>query len=202
MKQCKINKIDFTGQDIYVGIDVHKKNWSVCILTTDREHKKFTMDPKSEILVNYLLKNFPNANYHSVYEAGYSGFWVHEQLSAAGINSKVGNPAYIPTTGKEKLNKTDSVDSRKLARSLRNGELTAIYTPGYYYQEARSLIRTRYQFTKDQTRAKNRIKIFLSFYGISISDEVVQSHWSRRNLKYLQELVFRTPTRQIPFRLI
>jgi transposase len=193
MKQCKINKLDFNGQDIYVGIDVHKKNWTVCILTADREHKKFTMDPKSEILVNYLRKNFPNANYHTVYEAGYSGFWVHEQLSAAGINSIVANPADIPTTGKEKLNKTDSSDSRKLARSLRNGELTAIYTPENYYQEARSLVRTRYQFTNDQTRAKNRIKSCLSFYGIIIPEELVKSHWSRRYIKYLQEIALMTP---------
>jgi len=35
------------------------------------------------------------------------------------------NPADVPTKDKEKATKTDPVDSRKLARSLRNGELKA-----------------------------------------------------------------------------
>ena len=37
MKQ--INKLDFSGQDIYVGIDTGKKNWKVTILLKDFEHK-------------------------------------------------------------------------------------------------------------------------------------------------------------------
>jgi len=37
MKQ--INKLDFSGQDIYVGIDTGKKSWKVTILTKDYEHK-------------------------------------------------------------------------------------------------------------------------------------------------------------------
>ena len=37
MKQ--INKLDFSGQNIYVGIDTGKKSWKVTILTKDYEHK-------------------------------------------------------------------------------------------------------------------------------------------------------------------
>ena len=35
----KINRLDFTGQQIYVGMDIHKKSWSVSILTEKFEHK-------------------------------------------------------------------------------------------------------------------------------------------------------------------
>ncbi len=31
--QTQSNKIDFTGQHIYVGIDVHLKSWKVTIMT-------------------------------------------------------------------------------------------------------------------------------------------------------------------------
>ena len=41
----------------------------------------------------------------------------------------VTNAADVPTGQKEKLQKNDSVDSRKLARSLRSGDLEAIYVP-------------------------------------------------------------------------
>jgi hypothetical protein len=30
----KGNKLDFSGQHIYVGMDVHKKSWSVSIYTS------------------------------------------------------------------------------------------------------------------------------------------------------------------------
>ncbi len=31
-------QLDFSGQDIYVGLDIHKKNWTVSIFTKDFEH--------------------------------------------------------------------------------------------------------------------------------------------------------------------
>jgi transposase len=192
MNVSKIKKLDFTGQEIFSGIDIHKKNWSVCIMTKDAEHKVMTIDPNPEILANYLKKNFPNANYYSAYEASYCGFGAHEKLSALGINSIVVHPADVPTTNKEKMNKTDKVDRRKIARSLRNGELKGIYVPDYFHQEARSLVRCRYQFSKDQTRAMNRIKSLLSFHGAVIPKELENSHWSRRFIEWLKEYKLRT----------
>jgi len=42
----KSNKLDFTGQPIYVGLDVHKKSWSVSILSEQCEHKTLPNLPK------------------------------------------------------------------------------------------------------------------------------------------------------------
>jgi transposase len=56
MKQ--INKLDFSGQDIYIGIDTGKKSWKVSILTKEYEHKTFSQNPSPEELVTYLHKNF------------------------------------------------------------------------------------------------------------------------------------------------
>ena len=85
MKQ--INYLNFKNHHIYVGLDVHHKNWVVSIHTEKIFHDTFTQDPKPEILIKYLKRNFPNGSYHSVYEAGFSGFWIHEQLKAGGIDS-------------------------------------------------------------------------------------------------------------------
>jgi transposase len=161
-------------------------------LTENLEHKVMTIDPNPDILVGYLKKNFPNANYFSAYEAGFSGFGAHEKLSAYGINSIVVHPADVPTTNKEKTIKNDNVDRRKIARSLRNKELNAIYVPDFFYQEARSLVRCRYQFSKDQTRTMNRIKSQLSFYGINIPKELENSHWSRKFIEWLKDYQLRT----------
>ena len=85
------------------------------------------MPASVEVLKNYLWKMYPEANFHSVYEAGFCGYWIHQKLVTYGINNIVVNPADIPTTDKEKKRKTDRVDSRKLGRSLRSGELHSIY---------------------------------------------------------------------------
>ena len=127
MEKC--TKLDFTGQSIYVGLDVHKKSWSVSIFSEQCEHKKFTQPPETDKLVHYLKRNFPGATYHAAYEAGFSGFWAHEQLQGQGVNCLVVHPADVPTTNKERTSKRDRVDCRKLARHLRNGELKGIYVP-------------------------------------------------------------------------
>ena len=50
----KGSKLDFSGQHIYVGMDVHKKSWSVSIQTEQFEHKTFTQPPEVEKLTHYL----------------------------------------------------------------------------------------------------------------------------------------------------
>ena len=55
----KSNKLDFGGQHIYVGMDVHKKSWSVSIHTEQFEHKTFTQPPEIEKLTYYLQRTFP-----------------------------------------------------------------------------------------------------------------------------------------------
>ncbi len=91
MKQ--INYLNFKNHHIYVGIDVHHKSWVVSIHTEKIFHDRFTQDPKPEILAKYLNRNFPGGIYHTVYEAGFSGFWIDEQLKANGIDNMVINPA-------------------------------------------------------------------------------------------------------------
>ena len=48
--------IDFNGQNVYAGIDIHLKSWKVTIMLGDREHKTFSQDPNAETLRNYLRK--------------------------------------------------------------------------------------------------------------------------------------------------
>jgi transposase len=184
------NKLDFTGQNIYAGFDVHLKQWSVSVMTDHLTHKTFSQPPKPEILFQYLQKNFPGGNYHSAYEAGFCGYWIHNQLIAMGINSIVVNPADVPTTGKERDQKTDPVDSRKLARSLKNGELKGIHVPNLKTLEDRTLVRTRAILVRDITRYKNRIKSFLHFHGIELPEQFLKnkSHWSKRFIEWLDSI--------------
>ena len=85
--ETQINKLDFTGQNIYAGFDVHLKSWRVTIMTDYLTHKTFTQPPSPEVLHQYMKKNFPGGTYHSAYEAGFCGYWIHNKLKSLGIKS-------------------------------------------------------------------------------------------------------------------
>jgi transposase len=186
------SKLDFKGQNIYVGIDVHMKSWSVTILSESLVLKKFRQAPQPEALHKFLVADYPGASYHSVYEAGFSGFWTHNRLSELGINNIVVNSADVPTMSKEKLRKTDAVDSGKLGRGLRAVELQSIYIPRAEILEIRSLMRLRNSIVKDITRENNRIKSLLYYQGIEIPVQFAES-WSKRFLQWLGQVALSTP---------
>jgi transposase len=188
--ETQSNKIDFSNQNIYVGFDVHLKRWSVTILTEKVALKTFSQDPNPELLYQYLKRNFPGGIYHTAYEAGFCGYWIHNKLKSLGVNSIVVNAADVPTTNKEKVQKEDKRDSKKIARSLRSGELETIYIPGLKTLEDRSLLRARATMVRDLTRFKNRIKSFLYFHGIVFPEcfSKPQSHWSNRFMTWLESI--------------
>jgi transposase len=188
--KAQVKKIDFTDQNIYAGFDAHLKSWKVTVMADDIVYKTFTQPPKPEVLFNYLQENFPGGTYHTAYEAGFCGYWIHDKLVSFGINSMVVNPADIPTTNKERVQKEDKRDSRKIARSLSSGNLTPIYIPSLKTQRDRSLLRTRTMLVRDLARYKNRIKSFLYFYGINIDSSFInpQSHWSNRFMSWLESI--------------
>ena len=184
------NKIDFKGHHIYVGIDVHLKSWNITVMTELLTIRTFSQNPSPELLCQFLTRNFPNAIYYSAYEAGFCGYWIHNRLSALGIKSIVVNPADIPTTDKERVNKTDKRDSKKIARSLRSGHLNGIHVPSTKTLEDRTLLRTRGILVRDLTRNKNRIKSFLYFHGIEIPERFANrtTHWSKRFISWLKSI--------------
>jgi transposase len=190
----KVTQVDFSGQRFYIGIDVHMKQWVVTIRSQQMELKTFSMNPSAEELHRYLDRHYPGGCYNSVYEAGFCGFWIHRKLCHYGINNMVIHPADVPTSHKEKTNKADKVDSRKLARELENGSLKALYVPDEFHQQLRSLRRLRYRSVQNQTRVKNRIKGHLHYYGIKIPPQRELGHWSGRFIQWLQSLRFANPS--------
>jgi transposase len=191
------NNLDFSNQTFFIGIDTHLNQWKVTIRSAGIELKTFSMHPSPSELYNYLIKHYPKGNFNIVYEAGFSGFWPCRKLTELGLNCIVVNPADIPTSGKEKVNKSDPVDSRKLARELENGSLKALYIPDIYHEQLRSLMRLRFRTTQNQTRIKNRIKGILRNYGITIPREHLSNpRWSGYFIHWLKSVKLDTDAGQ------
>jgi transposase len=194
MKTGKNNKLDFSGQIFFIGIDVHQKQWVVTIRLNGMVLKTMTMNSKPEDLNNYLQKHYPGGKFHSTYEAGFSGYSTDRKLKEYGIVNKIAHAADIPTMDKEKNRKQDKIDSKKLARELENGSIEGIYIPDEFHIELRSYCRLRYMLTKDQTRIKNRIKSYLAFTGKTIPEEWECKNWSGNFINQLHGVKFDYPS--------
>ena len=68
MKSESTKLRDFSGQNIYVGMDVHHKSWKVHIYSDEFELKSLSQEPDVNRLYNYLDSHYKNANYHLAYE--------------------------------------------------------------------------------------------------------------------------------------
>lgn len=165
------NKISFNGQKIFVGIDVHKRNWSVATLTESDQKFVHTQNASAQELIDFLHKRYPGGEYLAVYEAGFSGFSTYYSLAEVGVECMVIHAADVPTTQYESTMKTDKIDCVKLARSLRAGLLKGIYVRPKDDIDDRGVVRVRRSIIKDSTRYKNRIKLLLMSNGVSLPEQ-------------------------------
>src|SRR5690242_13493973 len=85
-KEATMN-LDYTNQDVYIGIDVHKKSYSVVAIVGGEVVKKARMPAHPESLVQSLQSWFPGGRLHTAYEAGFSGFVLHRVLVKHGISN-------------------------------------------------------------------------------------------------------------------
>ena len=154
-------KISFKGQKIYIGIDVHKKNWQVAVITESGLVKRLSIKANAKELFDFLKKHYPDGEYMAVYESGFSGFSTYYALTELGVNCIVIHAADVPTTQYEESMKTDRIDAEKLARSLKAGLLRAIYVRPKENIDDRSVVRIRRTIQKQLGGSKARVKHLL-----------------------------------------
>jgi transposase len=176
----------FGNLNLYIGIDVHKKQWSVSIFTDAAHHRTFSQPPSPMALKTYLDHNFPGASVVCAYEASKLGYWICRELIAFGYRCLVVNAADIPTSNKESTTKTDPTDSRKIGKALRAGLLTSIHIPDQLTEGDRQLFRYRKKLLADLTRVKNRIKDKFLFTGTVIPAEFDNANWSKAFLTWIK----------------
>ena len=189
--RSKSTNANFNGQTIYSGIDVHKKSWTVTIRSDHHHLKTFRQNPDPDLLVKYLNKNYPGAHYRAVYEAGFCGFGACRRMIQLGVECNVVHPLDIPRSNKDKVIKTDPIDSRKLSGLLLNNIQEYIHIPDEELEADRALIRQRYRIARDLARTKNRLKSFFFQMGISVPEQLEGSPsrtWSRKYMEWIEHI--------------
>lgn len=174
----RYQKSAWSGKRLWVGIDIHRKYWHVTILNDESEKLFDSSIPGRWPLLRQRLERYREAlSIQVAYEASFSGFWLYDHLTSHGYPTTVTPPNKIPSAGGDRV-KTDRVDSYRLADYLRAGILRAIDVPTPEERAHREVSRRRRKFIEDRVRAQNRIKAFLRFNGLEISQEST-GRWSR-----------------------
>ena len=166
----------YIGESVYVGIDVHKRTYTVVVRANQREEKRWTTSAEPEKLGQQMRRFFSGAEIHSAYEAGFSGFGLHRELQRQGIKSIVVHAAAIEVAANNRV-KTDKRDARKIAAQLEAGRLRGIRVPSEAQEQARLLSRTRKQLVRQRTQNQNCIRMKAHQFGlIAPSDRRRMSH--------------------------
>ena len=189
MKQQTRKKMSYAGKEVYVGMDVHKKTYSITVICEGEIVKRDTMRADQEGVVRYLTRHFEGAKIHSAYEAGFCGFGLHRTLVADGIDNIVVNPASIEVAANDKV-KTDKRDSKKIAEQLFRKTLVGIYIPTEEEESKRVLSRTREQIVEQRARIATQIKSKLHYFGLMAFDDertVTESYLKELENKNLEE---------------
>jgi len=177
------------GKPIYVGIDVHKKDWVVTVLCEGEELYHAVIGSSPEGLIK-VLRRFEAKEVHTVYEAGPTGYWLHDALVEAGFDSMVTPPSLVPRIGGKV--KTDRRDSKKLASMLAGGFLRRVHVLTAEERAHRQLLRTRNQIEHHRRQVQNQIKSMLLFHG-KRGAETQKERWSEDHVKWIENIEWEYP---------
>lgn len=182
-------ELSFSGQKIFIGIDVHKDSWRVATAPEVGVVKGHSQKPSAKELLDFLKKHYPDGEYHAVYESGFSGFSTYYALQEVGIDCIVIHAADVPTTQYEETMKTDKVDAVKLVKSLKAGLLTGIYIHKRDDIDVRAVVRLRKTIQKQLGGYKSRVKHLLHSNGVFFPERFSKpsTHWSRAFINWLKE---------------
>lgn len=169
---------------LFIGIDVHKSKWVVTVRTYDLELKTFSMKPSAEELENFLIKNYPGADYRIVYECCFSGFWIYDYFSEKGYRIIVTPTNRIYKDGS--TIKTDKIDSRKLALQLSRELLREVIVPAKRIREYKYIFRIYDKQKMRQGQILRQIKAFLE----QKNHPLKWSRWNKGLLEKLKTLKF------------
>ncbi|HAK5294581.1 TPA: IS110 family transposase [Salmonella enterica] len=182
---------------LYVGLDVHKESITVAYAINSEPVKLMGKIGTSPTDIQNLCKHLrsKSSQVSIVYEAGPCGYGLYRRLVKSGFDCMVCAPSLIPKKPGERV-KTDRRDAIRLVRSLRAGDLSAVYVPGVEDEAFRDLARAWASARDDLRHVRQRLKSFLLVHGIYY---VGRADWGPAYRRWLSKYSFESPWRQLAF---
>lgn len=184
-------------REAFIGIDVAKHRNAVAVAEAGRDGEirylgEFDAAPES---MRRLLAKMASKydRLHVCYEAGPTGYGLYRQVLALGHECTVVAPSLIPKKAGDRV-KTNRRDAVVLARLLRAGELTAVWTPDEGHEALRDLVRARETAVDDLRRKRQSVTALMLRQGRIYPGKTT---WGARHARWLQQQRFDHPAHQI-----
>lgn len=172
------------GIRIWVGVDVHKKSYSVAVYSETGVLHHFVTPADNQGLVEQIKSRGINIE-ALVYEAGLTGFGLYRTCMAEGVPAMVVSANRIPRPATPSA-KTDKIDCIALARYASIGLLKGIVVPSEEQEAARSIIRRRHAVANELAKTKTIIKSFLTCH--SLREPAGLKNWSLASICELEAM--------------
>jgi len=170
----------------YVGIDAHKKDLFVAMLTGSEAKPVAWQLANEPQAVRRLVRKLERAAPGPVqvfYEAGPCGYALQRQVTTARVHCDVVAPALIPQKPGERV-KTNRRDACKLVELGRAGLLTAVQPPTPEDEAVRDLARARDDAREDLQRCRHRLGKLLLRRGLHYAGR----NWTRAHRQWIDGL--------------
>ena len=184
MTHVEYNPKDF---DIMIGLDVDFKKFAINVKNHSTMNRLLTMPAKPEAFGGYIRRTFAGQRVLCAYEAGPTGFGLHDYLTSQNIPCLMVSPLSIPKASNARV-KNNRIDAQKIAQHLRTGDLKPIRVPDEPYRQLRHLVRTREDYARQLRATKQRIKSLLLAQSLHALMQEPEQHWSNRYISQLKEL--------------
>ena len=165
----------------FVGLDVHADSIAIAVAEPGRgEPSGLATIPNDSVMLLKRLRKLGRVK--CCYEAGPTGFGLHRDLKAAGIDCVVVAPSLVPTKAGDRV-KTDHRDAVKLARFLRSGDLTEIHVPEQATEAMRDLERARDAAKRAERASRHQLSKFLLRNGRRWPGKTA---WTNKHLEWIR----------------
>ena len=168
----------------HVGLDVHLRSITVCILDRNgRTFQRCTVPSIGDVVE--LLRRLPRPC-QVCFEASTGYGFVFEKLTPVAKRVAVAHPGLLRLIYRSRK-KNDRADALKLAKLIYIDEVPTVHVPSADTRAWRELITFRRKLIEKRTRAKNGIRGLLRSLGIKAP--VANKLWTRKGIRWLLELM-------------
>lgn len=147
-----------------IGVDVHARRSSVCILDEEgRRIKEFTVfGPPGKVCHELAQLEHP---FGVCFESSCGYGYLYDYLAAVAHHVAVAHPGHLRLIFRSKK-KNDRVDARKLAMLLYLDQVPTVHVPSVKVRSWRSLIEYRTRLIGKRTACKNQLRAILRSHGV------------------------------------
>ena len=180
---------------LVLAIEVSNESWVLAAQVPGLPHTKAkrTINPDAESLMaaiaGYRARATASGNSMerviTVYEAGWSGFWLARWIMRHGMEAYVIQPSSVPVDRRMRRAKSDGIDAELLLRTLLawlRGEprvCSMVPIPDEADEDARRCVRERTELISERVGLTNRIGAVLATLGVSDYNPLLRSRHRR-----------------------